>query len=119
MGLGEEERFAYRRAVSRLIEMTSERYAATAQWSPIPAEHRKWEGYGYSRHRHRPVGEVASVDLQHPYHGSSSGSVVKERPGPAAPRLRDEHIWGVRDDWGDKAGEWGKGVKVYEKKKGR
>jgi len=33
------------------------------------------------------------------------------------PVLREEHIWGVREDWGKKAGEWGKGASAYEGKK--
>jgi len=34
---------------------------------------------------------------------------------PSAPHLGAEHVWGVRDDWGEKAGEWGRGTKAFNK----
>lgn len=27
------------------------------------------------------------------------------------PKISEDHMWGVRDDWGKKAGDWGQGVK--------
>ena len=32
---------------------------------------------------------------------------------PEAPRLRHEHVWGVRDDWGERAKTWGRGAGAY------
>ncbi|OIW29051.1 hypothetical protein CONLIGDRAFT_406488 [Coniochaeta ligniaria NRRL 30616] len=48
---GEDERFAYARAESRLWEMCSERWhARTGEWwTPVPAEARHWEGSEVSR----------------------------------------------------------------------
>jgi hypothetical protein len=34
-----------------------------------------------------------------------------------APRLKTEHIWGMRDDWGDRAGRWGRGAQAYRNNK--
>ena len=31
---------------------------------------------------------------------------------PEAPRLGPDHVWGVREDWGERAGQWGQGVKA-------
>lgn len=30
------------------------------------------------------------------------------------PKLKSDHVWGVREDWGKSAGPWGKGASVYE-----
>ncbi|KAH8902685.1 hypothetical protein BR93DRAFT_228449 [Coniochaeta sp. PMI_546] len=48
---GEDERFAYMRAESRLWEMCSERWhARTGEWwTPVPLEARHWEGSEVSR----------------------------------------------------------------------
>lgn len=35
--------------------------------------------------------------------------------GPA-PVIDEKHVWGVREDWGKKAGEWGKGAKAKKAK---
>lgn len=41
---GKEEQFAYKRALSRLIEMTSATYLCEESWTPLPLASRKWEG---------------------------------------------------------------------------
>lgn len=79
---GEDERFAYKRAASRLWEMCSASWHARAGapeewWQPLPVEARHWEGkeptrpldreFAYSRSA--APGDVAwgpSVDLDHP-----------------------------------------------------
>ncbi|KAH9942379.1 AFG1-like ATPase-domain-containing protein [Epithele typhae] len=40
---GKDEQFAFKRALSRLLEMTSEEYARDETWAPLPAALRKWE----------------------------------------------------------------------------
>ena len=40
---GEEERFAYKRAVSRVFEMDSSEYLRTAIWTPLAPALRTWE----------------------------------------------------------------------------
>lgn len=43
---GEDERFAYKRAVSRLKEMTgSPRWVQDARWTPVDRESRPWESF--------------------------------------------------------------------------
>ena len=40
---GEDERFAYKRAASRLWEMCGLRWHSQSEWKPLPLEVRKWE----------------------------------------------------------------------------
>lgn len=79
---GEDERFAYKRAASRLWEMCSASWHARAGtpeewWQPLPAETRHWEGKeptrpldrGFAYSRSAAPGDVAwgpSVDLDQP-----------------------------------------------------
>lgn len=79
---GEDERFAYKRAASRLWEMCSASWharagAPEAWWQPLPAEARHWEGKeptrpldrGLAYSRSAAPGDVAwgpSVDLDQP-----------------------------------------------------
>ncbi|KAG9081101.1 hypothetical protein FRC07_014643 [Ceratobasidium sp. 392] len=129
---GQEEKFAYARATSRLVQMTSSKYAATATWQPLAQVHQPW---------HRGNGSSTSVDSSPnppstmPKHAiemdSPSANVdgldwaeeasYDKRRGrsgrPEPPRLSENHAWGVRDDWGKGAGEWGKGVGGRKDKK--
>ena len=43
--------------------------------------------------------------------------VVREQTGPRGnpPIIGEKHVWGVVDGWGEKAGKWGKGSKVFKK----
>ncbi|KAG9085284.1 hypothetical protein FS749_004566 [Ceratobasidium sp. UAMH 11750] len=122
---GQEEKFAYARATSRLVQMTSAKYAATAIWQPLAQVHQPW-------HQRIPPASpsdslpadvpttptfAAQVGLSTKVASESDWaeeeSYDKKRGGgerPEAPRLSENHAWGVRDDWGKGAGEWGKGV---------
>ncbi|KAG8763959.1 hypothetical protein FRC12_008349 [Ceratobasidium sp. 428] len=122
---GQEEKFAYARATSRLVQMTSAKYATTAIWQPLAQMHQPW---------HRDAASSTSIDLS-PTDSSSVPAFAAETNTPATtaggpdwadeasydkrrgrsgrpepPRLSENHAWGVRDDWGKGAGEWGKGV---------
>ncbi|KAK5628770.1 hypothetical protein RRF57_004485 [Xylaria bambusicola] len=73
---GEDERFAYKRAASRLWELCSERWHSRqgAWWQPLPIEARHWEGRQASKPRPwSPNGDVtgdvkmgSSVELDEP-----------------------------------------------------
>lgn len=125
LGLGQEEKFAYARATSRLVQMTSPKYAAQAIWQPLARAQQPW-------HRDpapspdpstSPMSTVtpnfatdtsASMDDAPPVDWAEEASydARRGRSGrPEPPRLSENHAWGVRDDWGKGAGEWGKGVK--------
>lgn len=55
-----------------------------------------------------------------PHRLTESVSEITHSDGGAGPRLdppriREEHVWGVADEWGEKAGKWGKGPKIFKK----
>ncbi|OCH93788.1 hypothetical protein OBBRIDRAFT_771044 [Obba rivulosa] len=113
---GKDEQFAFKRALSRLLEMTSENYAQEESWTPLPRTARKWE-----------TSRDHVDDLDPDGHAGGAGSIVSRegirqltdfrgRVRPDAPRIYDVHMWGVRDDWGAGANDWGLGAKTRNKK---
>ncbi|GAA5949749.1 hypothetical protein JCM3765_007675 [Sporobolomyces pararoseus] len=138
---GEEERFAFKRAVSRLFEMNSPEYLVTATHTPLPSSVRSWErthetvfsspATASEPARHSmgekvglPTGEdeklsgvLDPADLRARWpDGVPKGEKEVDVRGDK-PVLREEHVWGVREDWGKKAGKWGKGASAFEEKK--
>lgn len=121
---GKDEQFAYKRALSRLLEMTSESYGREEKWTPLPDAARKWEQA--SALGGQPAAKDSGNALKDwkVIHDEASGDFAAEaayegttEPGderPEAPRLREEHVWGVREDWGDHAGAWGRGTTLHE-----
>jgi peroxisome-assembly ATPase len=121
---GKEEQFAFKRALSRLLEMTSESYGAEEHWAPLPAAERKWERSSRpvnaphtQRHVPTPSGlsDLHRSDSDYAAEAAFDNSDARIDPSqrPEAPRLQEDHIWGVRDDWGERARAWGKGAKAY------
>ena len=125
---GEDERFAYRRARSRLWEMCGERWWREREgkgvgewWRPVGVEGRFWEGRGekiaeeVDDNKSGSPGTAAATN-----EGSMAGtekdeslfrhgaSPFRTRSDPP-PRFGWQHAWGMMT-WGRKAGEWGKGV---------
>lgn len=130
---GEDERFAYKRAQSRLWEMCSARWWAMRQaksaeewWRPLPKEARPWEGESakeeeaavtataplHAGHATQREGERAGVDEELFRHGASPFRVHVEPP----PKFGWMHAWGMMR-WGRKAGAWGKGVDGLEERR--
>ncbi|KAJ4294258.1 hypothetical protein N0V90_007948 [Kalmusia sp. IMI 367209] len=126
---GEDERFAVKRAASRIWEMCSAKWwerasnpASQAEdqntwWRPLPLESRHWEG---SRARSSSVdgiagdvfGAVVPEDAERDgkvegmfEHGASPFRRVDEAP----PKISWTHVWGTVK-WGKRAGPWGQGV---------
>ncbi|KAH9935750.1 AFG1-like ATPase-domain-containing protein [Fomitopsis serialis] len=119
---GKDEQFAFKRALSRLLEMTSESYAQEEHWTPLPLSSRKWERSEAGRshnttHWERPRSTAPSSDFA--IEAANEGTSGLQDGRPEAPRLHEAHIWGVRDDWGERAKQWGRGVKVYEDSGGK
>lgn len=96
---GEDERFAFRRAVSGLYEMPSQRWWETQTHMPLNelswCKTRKADGREITT---EPRGRV-SRDTTSPFR------VRKEKP----PSFFDGHFWGIMR-WGRKAGQWGMGI---------
>ncbi|GAA5930259.1 hypothetical protein JCM3775_004343 [Rhodotorula graminis] len=133
---GEDERFSFKRAVSRVHEMSSAEYLVTAEHSPMPSHVRSWEtpfasssavadaAAAAAPPRHAvgdkaPLGDdrlsgvldPADLRAKWPDGTPREGKEVDVRR--ERPVLREEHVWGVRE-WGKKAGRWGQGAKAYE-----
>jgi len=136
---GEDERFAYKRARSRLWEMCGERWWARMEegwWKPVDASVRRWErslsdvveGAGSVLPASASAGQEQAVvgegiggvrevnerdDEVMFRHGASPFRTSREPP----PKIGDEHVWGVVQGWGKRAGVWGKGPEGVEMRK--
>ena len=112
---GEDERFAYKRARSRLWEMCGMRWWARNEegwWKPLGKDARRWEGTGdadlgdgETRAPRVPGAEEGAGQTGVFRHGASPFRTIAEPP----PKFGWEHAWGLVR-WGKKAGAWGKGV---------
>ena len=130
---GEDERFAYKRAQSRLWEMCGVKWWARSEgnWHrPLPVEVRRWErcadelptipprafnGDGHGA-RASDVAMGGSVDdgtrdersFRQSSSASASASPFRSTEEPP-PKLDPSHIWSL-GLWGKRAGAWGKGT---------
>lgn len=159
---GEEERFAFKRAVSRVHEMSSAEYLVSTVHAPLDASVRTWERPANSpslpplppaRPARHSIGPKALIEEDHnqlsgvlspsnlrvrfpdglpvhpqvevkrdakPRRGEKPDVINMEndtRGQVSPPVLKNDHVWGVREDWGKGAGAWGKGASVHEKEK--
>ncbi|KAI7174479.1 hypothetical protein KC352_g24414 [Hortaea werneckii] len=134
---GEDERFAYKRAQSRLWEMCGARWWARneADWHrPLPAQVRRWERSVSERSDHGLQSALESdvsaakasdvvmgeavMDESRPdesfKHGATSPFRTSREPPP---KFSWTHVWGMMR-WGPKAGAWGKGVEGLKERDG-
>lgn len=133
---GEDERFAYKRARSRLWEMCGAKWWARQEegwWKPLEKDVRRWEGSrsntmdsaGQPHHQDpspapsSPVErlgtrrEVNEKDDEVMFrHGASPFRTALEPP----PKIGWTHAWGMVK-WGKKAGPWGQGVEGLKERK--
>ncbi|KXT06836.1 hypothetical protein AC578_7130 [Pseudocercospora eumusae] len=110
---GQDERFAYKRAQSRLWEMCSARWWAREGegWHrPTPFEIRRWESSSS-----KDVGTVnnGSTDTEVKMGGamedfSRPEESFKKKKTEGPRKISWTHIWGTRK-WGKGAGAWGQG----------
>jgi protein AFG1 len=108
----------------------SPRYA-TEQWLPVSESQRRWESLALSvppatpsylreaRERNAKPPQERIRPILSPADSDSSDFADEagySRPVPTKDRSRpvisESHVWGVREEWGPKAGEWGKGAKA-------
>ncbi|RDW60923.1 hypothetical protein BP6252_12306 [Coleophoma cylindrospora] len=133
---GEDERFAYKRARSRLWEMCGARWHARSDpgwWRPLPLEVRRWERSASSTVQgQKRITEIEdsdvklgeSIELDRP--AGLQGKEIEERAKQAnspvkkesiePPQIGGWHAWGITQ-WGKKAGAWGQGPKGLAQKK--
>ena len=128
---GEDERFAVKRAESRIWEMCSGRWwdrgassGDMSWWRPLPLTSRHWERSSVAAQQQHvqaplpPNVKVLSKDEQQGQLFPHGASPFRTHPD-APPKFGFAHVWGtVR--WGKKAGAWGKGVEgLGERKSGK
>ncbi|KAL9099866.1 MAG: hypothetical protein Q9163_004691 [Psora crenata] len=107
---GEDERFAYKRARSRLWEMCGSRWWGREDgwWKPVGKDVRRWEGVieAPSALNTSIVNDEGALTKEQSLflHGASPFRTSKEPP----PKFSWTHAWGMMT-WGKKAGAWGKG----------
>jgi predicted ATPase len=132
---GEDERFAYKRARSRLWEMCGGRWHARSDpgwWRPLPLDVRRWEKplssvLASTRSSSSIMGDVKigeSIELDRPA-GLQGKEMEDSRKGvsPSLSRQQREspsgigwtHAWGVIK-WGNKARPWGQGPKGLDQR---
>ena len=123
---GEDERFAYKRAQSRLWEMCGAKWWARseADWHrPLPVDVRAWERSNAERALAQAAATSsvpgASSDVtmgeakedntrdERSFKHSSASPFRTSTEEP--PKISWTHIWGSGVPWGKKAGAWGKG----------
>ncbi|EAT87729.1 hypothetical protein HBI56_119790 [Parastagonospora nodorum] len=129
---GEDERFAVKRAESRIWEMCSKRWwergatdDASAEpdmswWRPLPVTSRHWERASLAQSTPSatslpPNVKVLSADEQQGQLFPHGASPFRTNPD-APPKIDWTHVWGTVK-WGKKAGAWGKGVEGLEERK--
>lgn len=127
---GQDEQFAYKRALSRIYELTSAEFLKTASHTPLPASERVWEQDVPSSPS--SGSRAPSSDIHYSPPSASQGEaptyteekyprgtkvdpsdpdlVVSELPKP---RIGSSHFWGVVETYGAKVGQWGLGPKLY------
>ncbi|PNS14080.1 hypothetical protein CAC42_6593 [Sphaceloma murrayae] len=130
---GEDERFAFKRARSRLWEMCGRKWWSRNEegwWRPLPKDVRRWEATQAEKEkelerlmaaqaereeRERPkvkgdvvMGGSRGIDEKEDEvlfrHGASPFRTAREPP----PKFSWAHVWGTVK-WGKKAGAWGQG----------
>ncbi|KAF2840576.1 hypothetical protein M501DRAFT_930614 [Patellaria atrata CBS 101060] len=130
---GEDEKFAYKRAASRLWEMCGTKWwdREGDWWRPIPKEIRRWErpidassvqqGTDTLISDSRRIGSEGlgeSQDLSE----KDKDTLFKDGASPfrtsseRTPKFGWVHAWGMAQ-WGKKAGSWGKGVDGLNERK--
>ncbi|RUS14871.1 AFG1-like ATPase-domain-containing protein [Endogone sp. FLAS-F59071] len=131
MFTGEDERFAFRRAVSRIHEMMGREYALEAWkggsgsgsgWNEARAGEAepRYTGIVYSEPVYQSGGEAGDDFAEEAGYTESlsvkravKGTSGAHGPKAWAPRFTDAHFWAVGEEWGPRAGIWGMGLKAF------
>ena len=109
--IGEDEKFAYKRARSRLWEMCGSKWWAREGdwWKPLSKEVRRWEGVAEAP---QPTNHALDRNESLFRHGASPFRTSQEPP----PKFSWTHAWGMMT-WGKRAGAWGKGPEGLQERK--
>ena len=130
---GEDERFSYKRARSRLWEMCGTKWWSREEagwWQPVAKDVRRWEGAFEDLKDASLVENTEMVNslAEEGMHGVSEDTtkgMIKHGASPfrtseePPPKISWVHAWGMMK-WGKKAGAWGQGVEgLVEREKRR
>lgn len=114
---GEDERFAFKRARSRLWEMTGTRWWARHEpgWhKPVPDSVRGWEKdaaapSGVFKAKDAGIGTGRALNEEENKVMFRHGASPFRRSNEPPPKFNFTHFWSMMT-WGKKAGAWGQGV---------
>lgn len=122
---GEDEKFAYERAASRLWEMCGVKWWARREegwWRPMPLENRRWES-SVEVECQAPLAasDGEGVGVARDVSESEDEMMFRHRANPfrtedEPPRFGPRHVWGTVK-WGKRAGAWGQGVEGLKERK--
>lgn len=114
--------------------MTTSPTYARETWIPLDAQMRSWEQPSATTVPPLPTGKVragtttrgaaAAVSSSRGQTEDFADEARYSRPLRMAqateanprepPVIQEQHVWGVVEEWGPKAGRWGKGAKAYD-----
>jgi protein AFG1 len=113
--------------------MTTSPTYAREEWIPLGIEGRGWElsSARDASSQQTPHRAVWPTEKTHPAPADDDFAAEAEYsrplgsrvPGSAggpredAPVIREQHVWGVAEEWGEKAGQCGQGAKAFELKR--
>ncbi|KAI4216427.1 MAG: hypothetical protein LQ351_001438 [Letrouitia transgressa] len=123
--IGDDERFAYKRARSRLWEMCGSKWWAKEEegwWRPLEKMSRRWEGDakepGSTNQDVRAIHQNACVPPKKEIATTENTSPFRTSQDPPPKIWGWIHAWGMTR-WGKKAGVWGKGPEGLEERNRR
>ncbi|CAH7666152.1 AFG1-like ATPase-domain-containing protein [Phakopsora pachyrhizi] len=123
---GEDERFAYQRAISRLFELTSGNSdeSLSKPWNPNldlfkPRHTSTTTSQAQGNHTLQKDQDSVSKDKQQPLTDKNLGKQERKDEkrvrGDGPKRISEEHFWGIRSEgWGERVGRWGRGVEIFK-----
>lgn len=113
------------------MEMTTSPTYAREAWIPLDAKLRSWEkASNSSPSPPSPASPALDSATTTTANGSAAPGIPTDyyaeeagysRPSRLAdqeiprepPVIKEQHVWGMTDDWGPKAGRWGRGAKAF------
>ncbi|WAQ87869.1 hypothetical protein PtA15_8A776 [Puccinia triticina] len=119
---GQDEKYAFDRATSRLFELTKSGGRSSKAWTPLELD--------LTSNPTLPASAKNPHDLnqKQPYRDGTSPLTVSRQtdahdpkddghePFLSRPKISEVHFWGIMQ-WGKRAGRWGQGVEIFNTNK--
>lgn len=121
---GEDEKFAYKRATSRLWEMCGTRWWTREEgwWKPLAKEIRRWENSPVTNSHPDTALADTCASAEPNAQDDEGGALFRHGASPfrtsqdPPPKIPWTHAWGMMK-WGKKSGAWGQGIEGLGKRK--